>query len=326
MMKARLLAALRPVPSFVAPRVKPFAPYFTSFFRSLDPVYQACPSFWSLDADDAICFAVMLLSTLLVWFAILITGPFASVVSYWDGPNYVYAAITLYDIPAENPWTTSFNYDPSYFSCHLPGFPLLIRFWAFFTVGNYYFADILAIVSSSLLLSYSFRRLLLAFGCCASPTYSSCLLAFVPMRLVIYHSVGASEPLFIAGVCFSLIFYRFDNLTGVLFSVWLCCLTRIEGMAVGFAIGVCFVLRLRIAEGFAMFLTFAVPVALMVLHRAMFGDALSYMKFNKDHQGSSGGPRSPSSSVGRPARTMRSTCTRSWTSTRSTSSGPSSSA
>jgi hypothetical protein len=63
---------------------------------------------------------------------------------------------------------------------------------AFFTVGNYYFADLLAIILSGLVLSYTFRCLLLAFGCCASRTYSTCLLAFVPIRLVIYHSVGAS--------------------------------------------------------------------------------------------------------------------------------------
>jgi hypothetical protein len=56
-------------------------------------------------------------------------------------------------------------------------------------------------------------------------------------------------------------------------------------MAVGFAIGVCFALRLRIVEGLAMFLTFAMPIALMALHGTMFDDALSYMRFNKDRQG-----------------------------------------
>jgi hypothetical protein len=46
-------------------------------------------------------------------------------------------------------------------------------------------------------------------------------------------------------------------------------------MAVEFAIGVCFALRLRIIRALSMFLTFAMPIALMALHRAMFGNALS---------------------------------------------------
>jgi hypothetical protein len=274
----------------LSPLFKPFFTYFLSFWQTLQPSRQIPPSFFSLDLEDLKCLTAMFLSTLAVWFATILSGPFDSVVSYWDGPNYVYAAITLYDISNDNPWTKAFRYQPSYFACHLPGFPLLIRAWAFFTVGNYYIADLLAILTSGLLLSYSFRRVLLAYRCVFHPTYTTILLAFMPMRLVIYHSVGASEPLYLAVTCLALVFFKFDKFTPMLICVWYCCITRIEGMAVGAAIGAAYLLSLRIKEALGMFLTFLAPMSMMVLHRAMFGDAFAYIKFNRDRQGLFGWP------------------------------------
>jgi hypothetical protein len=61
--------------------------------------------FFSLDIEDAKCFGAMLLSTFTIWFVTLISDSFDSIVCHWDGLNYVSAAITLYDIPHDNPWT-----------------------------------------------------------------------------------------------------------------------------------------------------------------------------------------------------------------------------
>jgi hypothetical protein len=289
-MHALLRAGARRLWSALSPALKPVVAYALSFWQTLPPAPKAPDSFWHLDADDAACFAAMLFSTLSVWGAAALTGPFGSVVCYWDGPNYVYAAITLYDVPQENPWTRHFQYQPSYFACHLPGFPLLIRLFAFFTVGNYYAADLLAILASGLLLAYAFRRVLLAYRCVLHPTFTTALLAFAPIRLVIYHSVGASEPLYIALVCLALVHYKLGRFTPMILCVWACCITRIEGMAVGAALGVCFLLRLRVADAARMFLTFLAPLAMMALHRAMFGNAMAYVRFNKDRQGLMGWP------------------------------------
>lgn len=47
--------------------------------------------------------------------------------SDWGGPNDLYAGATLYDIRPYNPWTPHFRFPESYFACHLPGDPLVIR-------------------------------------------------------------------------------------------------------------------------------------------------------------------------------------------------------
>lgn len=263
------------------------------FFRSLEPVQKLPNDFWSLSVDDSICFFVMFLITLLVWFATWLTGPLKSVIAYWDGPNYVYAAITFYDIPRNNPWTKYFHYNPSYFACHLPGFPCLIRLCAFITIGNYEAADYLAIILSGLLMAYAFRRLLIIYKCVADPTWTTILLAFVPMRLFIYHSVGASEPLFIFFVCMTFIFYKADYYTYMIFAVWGCCFTRIEGMAVGAVVGFCYLLRMKIFHALMMFSTFVSTIILLAFHRGMFHDALAYIHFNSDVQKLVGWPPFP---------------------------------
>ena len=226
----------------------------------------------------------MALVTILIWLSIKYTGKPNSVIAYWDGPNYVYAAITLYDIPNKNPWTNYYSYPPSYFACHLPGFPLVIRFFAFFTIGNYVLADLLAILFLGMLLCYTFRRLLIIYKCVVDPVYTTMLLSFFPLRLVIYHSVGASETLFVSLICLTFTFYKTDQYLFMLLSIWGACITRIEGMLVGAIVGLCYLLRFEIKMAFSMFLTFFSTICLLVLHRAMFNDALAYLHFNSKRQ------------------------------------------
>ena len=270
--------------------IKKIYPYYERYFLPFQQTLLPLPpedipkNFWKFGIEDLICFITMAFSTLSIWLAVGLYGSLKSVVKYWDGPNYVYAAITLYEIPYDNPWFRYFQYKPSYFACHLPGFPIIIRFFSFFTCGNYEIADYLAILFCSLLLSYSFRRLLIAYNCVQNPTFSTQILSIFPLRLAIYHSVGASEPLFMSFSCLALVFYKFDYYNQLLFAIWGACFTRIEGMAVGFTMGVCFLLSFRIKKAFGMFLTFLSTFALLAFHLAMFGDAFAYIHFNSNFQ------------------------------------------
>lgn len=186
----------------------------------------------------------------------------------------------------DNPWTVAFRgaYQPSYFACHLPGFPVIIRLFSYITFGNYVYADILAIIFSSLLLVYAYRRLLIAYDCVQDPTFSTMMISCFPIRLSIYHSIGASEPLFVAYVCFAFIFYKFDKYLFMIFAVWGGCFTRIEGMAIGATIGFCYLIRFRLVKAIGMFSTFISTAALLLLHHVKFGDYLAYIHFNSGNQ------------------------------------------
>src|SRR3972149_8039166 len=66
----------------------------------------------------------MLGSTLLTW------APFLAkpdvLYRYWDGPHYTYLAKTLYDVPADHPFTP-YRLTPAYYATHLPAYALPIR-------------------------------------------------------------------------------------------------------------------------------------------------------------------------------------------------------
>lgn len=240
--------------------------------------------FWKISKSDLICFSAMLVSTFTVWTGVYFKGSFSEILKYWDGPNYLYVAMTNYDIPIKNPWSVYYKYPPSYFACHLPGYPFLIKICSFMCFGNYTYGFHLSIIVSSLLFTYAFRRLLIVYNCVENSTLSTIIACFVPLRFTIYHSVGASEPLYISFICMAFIFYKIDSYFLMLSFVWLCCFTRIEGMAVGFAIGVCFLLSKDIIKAGGMFLTFLAPAALLVLHYYKFNDALAYIHFNQGSQ------------------------------------------
>jgi hypothetical protein len=263
------------------------------FAATLQPTSQSVASFWRFERADLLCFAAMFGSTLGFWLAVFFSGDFSSILCYWDGPNYIYAAITLYHIPDDNPWTELFGYDPSYFACHFPGFPLVIRFFAFLSLGNYYCGVLLAFVFSGLFLTYSFRRLLIAYHCCSDPTFTTLLLSVFPMRLVIYHSVGASEPLFIALVCLALTLYKFGHQHSLLLAIWLASITRIEGMALGPTFALCYLLSGKLVECSKMGVAFLAPVAMLLMHKALFDNPLAYLEFNSGHQGLIGWPPFP---------------------------------
>jgi hypothetical protein len=104
------------------------------------------------------------------------------------------------------------------------------------------------------------------------------------MRLVIHHSVGASETLFIAFASLAITLYRTDEFAPMLLAVWAGCVTRIEGMVIGALIGVCYLTRLDIVRALAMFLTFLAPASMALLHKWRFDDWLAYIHFNQNSQ------------------------------------------
>jgi hypothetical protein len=226
----------------------------------------------------------MLAVTIGIWSSVSLTGPFGDVMAYWDGPNYLYAGATLYSIPPYNPWTRHFKYPESYFACHLPGYPLVIRICSLLCLNNYAIGFHLSIFVAGLFFSYSFRRLLIATASVADPTFSTVLAAFIPMRLVIYHSVGASEPLFLAFASLAITFYKTNQFLPMLLAVWAGCITRIEGMVIGAVIGLCYLMQLKVVRALGMFLTFLAPASMALLHKWRFDDWLAYLHFNQNSQ------------------------------------------
>jgi len=114
------------------------------------------------------------------------TDDFQLPIEYLDGQNYVYAAKTFYKIPPNNPWTLYFNFPPYYFACHLPGYPLVIKFFSIIFFNCYYVGNVLAIVFCSILSIYVFRRLLIVYKCVKNITFTCTLFLIIPLRMFLY--------------------------------------------------------------------------------------------------------------------------------------------
>lgn len=259
---------------------EPRKSFKNSFYESLSPVINSSKNIWIIDKFDLFVFSVHFSVFLLFWLITLISGEFFIPLEYWDGPNYVYVAKTLYNIPSNNPWSQHFHYPKYYFACHLPGFPLVIRFFAFITFNSYWFGDILAIIFCSSLSIYSFRRLLTVFDCVEDPKWTTILYLCIPIRNVLYHCVGASEPLFLSYCYLSFIFYKINKRFLMLLALCGACMTRIEGLAIVGTIGLCYLLRFDILGGLITSLSLSIYAALLYIHQKMFGTYKAYFKFN----------------------------------------------
>ena len=226
--------------------------------------------------------AAMMGSILFTWAPFLQTPDV--LYRYWDGPHYVYLAKTLYDVPANHPFTP-YNLTPAYYATHFPAYPLLIRLLSPLTLGHYLPAMLLATVVSSVLAAILFYEVLSRFGLVVSPLWTAILFAFIPPRWVIYHSVGASEPLFLVFVFAAFLAYR-GNRTGLLIaSVALASLTRIMGLLLVPAFMAAALLDRRYRQAALLPLAGLGVVALFSWHLLLYGDFLAYFARNLEQSG-----------------------------------------
>jgi hypothetical protein len=260
------------------------------FFPGLSVLPSDPPRFWSLDSGDLFSFASMTVVTASIWLVTVFTVHKYGILSYWDGPNYIYAGITLYRIPEDHPWNRSFDLPQSYFACHLPGFPFAIRLFSLPFLNNFLIGTHFAIYVISLILVYAFRRVLWIYEAAKYPTRSAVLLSLLPLRFVPYHTVGASEPLFLVFVCFAFIFFRTNRFVCLFVAIAGACLTRVEGLALWGTIGLCYLLRMDIRGAVIVGCDLIAPIGLLFFHHCRFGDWRAYVHYN---QGQSGLLRSP---------------------------------
>lgn len=150
-----------------------------------------------------------------------------TVFANYDGPNYMIIAKCAYnkDCIAQN---FSLPLPLEYYPAHLPGYPLLIKYFSFFT--NTPKALLLTSIFGSLLFtltSFYFYRLFFkektAF-CLAFFTI------FFPARLFVLRLVGAPETWFLSFILLSLIFYKRKNFWASAIFAALCQLFKSPGI------------------------------------------------------------------------------------------------
>lgn len=196
---------------------------------------------------------------------------------FWDGPNYLYVARTLYDIPVDHPFT-AYKTTPAYFACHLPLYPILIRLLSY--VFGYPAAMLAVTLICSGLATWLFYLLLRETGAVQSPFWSALISIFLPMRWLLYHSVGATEPLFLVLVFGSMLCWLRGKYGWACALAGLSSITRIVGVLVGVGY---FLTMLHEKRWKSLPWLALIPIPLLVVfafYAWRFGDFFAYFSWN----------------------------------------------
>jgi hypothetical protein len=155
-----------------------------------------------------LCLSNAFLTLLLFLVPVIQNNGFDSLARFWDGPEYLAIAYSLYD--PDNPLLKIphfASYSPLYWGAHFPLVPLAIRL----------FSPLFGYIGAMFVLNYLFTcgfaialyRFLRDFGYSRNPLWLTLLGLFLPLRWLIYHSVGGSEP---AALFFSILcLYQFKK-------------------------------------------------------------------------------------------------------------------
>jgi len=145
---------------------------------------------------------------------------------FWDGPNYLTVARTLYDVRPDNP-LLAYVYTPTYFLTHLPLYPLCVR--ALSWIG-YEPALLLVSVLASIAAGLLFFRLARDTWKLPSPLFLTFVFLFLPPRWLLYRSTGATEALAMAFTLASLWFFERSRYGRASLAAGLAATTRISGV------------------------------------------------------------------------------------------------
>jgi hypothetical protein len=224
----------------------------------------------------------MLLSTLLVW------GHFAAqphvLYRHFDGPFYMAVARTFYSPTIDTSFLPLEIQDPAYLATHLPLYPLLIRLCTLFTLGRYPEAMILATLLSSIVAAVLFLRLLEKCDLVASPLWTAVLFAILPPRFLIYHCVGASEPLFLCCVFAAFLAFFSGSRAQVLIAILLASLTRVVGILLVPVFVLAYLRREDLRSAALVPLAGIGLLLLFLFYSVRYGDFFAYFSWNQGHE------------------------------------------
>ena len=195
---------------------------------------------------------------------------------FWDGPNYLYVAKTLYQIPVNHPFVP-YKTTPAYFACHLPLYPIAIRLLSFL---SYPVAMLVATVLFSVAATLALYQLLRESGAVASPFWSALISLFLPARWLIYHSVGATEAPFLLLVCLSMLCYLRQRYTWAFVLAGLAGITRITGVLLG-VVYLIMLIRDRRWSRIPLLVLIGLPLlATFSFYQWRYGDFWAYFHWN----------------------------------------------
>ena len=255
-----------------------------SWRQSLYPLKKIPKNLWKFDLVDKNVFIYLIAIEALCWFIGISNGSIYSALLVYDGPFYTYAAKTMYNIPDDWLFAETNNMRPEYMACHFPGYPIIIRICSMLCFKNYVLGSLLAIILTSYFSIYIFRRFLIVYDLVNDPDITTYLSICIPLRLLNYRVVGASEPLYIICIFSAMIFFKTNQFILLLLSLFGATITRIEGLSIVGTIGLCYLLRLDIIRAVLCSIGALGTVGVFYMHYICFHNVHAYFDHNQGYK------------------------------------------
>ena len=192
---------------------------------------------------------------------------------FWDGPNYLTVARTLYDIRLDNP-LLAYVYRPTYFLTHLPLYPLCVRALSLF---GYQHALLLVSVLATAAAVLLFYRLARDVWGLPAAEFLSLVFLFLPPRWLLYRSTGATEGLYLALALASILAFERSRVGWACALAGLAAVTRVPGLMFAPAYGIVLLRTRRFRSLPWLALVPAGLFAYCVFCAVAFGDFFAYL-------------------------------------------------
>lgn len=171
-------------------------------------------------------------------------GDMTTVYRFWDGPNYLTIARTLYDVRPDNP-LLAYVHEPRYFLVHLPVYPLLVRV---LSIVGYQQALLLVSILATGIATVLFYRLCRDVWKLDSPGFLALVFLFLPPRWLLYRSTGSTEAVYLAFTLAAIFYFERSKTMKAAGAGVLAVLTRISGLMIAPAFAVVLAKRRRWRE------------------------------------------------------------------------------
>jgi hypothetical protein len=178
----------------------------------------------------------------------LVYAPFladmTTVYRFWDGPNYLTIARTLYDVRPDNP-LLAYVREPRYFLVHLPVYPLLVRV---LSIVGYQQALLLVSILATCVATVLFYRLCRDVWKVDSPGFLTLVFLCLPPRWLLYRSTGSTEAVYLAFTLAAIFYFERSKVMKAAGAGGLAVLTRSYGLMLAPAFAVVLARRKRWKE------------------------------------------------------------------------------
>lgn len=156
-----------------------------------------------------------LIPVFLIWFPFLLrlksfwtiplpTLGMATIVSNYDGPFYIVIAKSLYIADIIKKF--ALNLPVEYYAAHFPLYPLLIKLFAPFL--GFPYSSLFVTQLSSILALFLFFKFINQYTSYKEAIWLTLVFSIFPARWLIVRSVGSPEPLFLAAIIGSILFFQ----------------------------------------------------------------------------------------------------------------------